>query len=105
MPRKAQTESVSDLNAAPGGAAAVDRALSLLSAFRPGDEALSLAPESAEARGLRGQIVTARADGERAKEQALEARRRESVARTGRRLSHAARRSRQRPAALGACAP
>jgi len=43
MPRKAQTESVSDLNAAPGGAAAVDRALSLLSAFQPGDEALSLA--------------------------------------------------------------
>lgn len=43
MPRKAQFESVSDLNAAPGGAAAVDRALSLLSAFRPGDEALTLA--------------------------------------------------------------
>ena len=43
MPRKAQTESVSDLNAAPGGAAAVDRALSLLSAFQPDDEALSLA--------------------------------------------------------------
>jgi DNA-binding IclR family transcriptional regulator len=43
MPRKAQTESLSDLNAAPGGAAAVDRALSLLSAFRPGDDALSLA--------------------------------------------------------------
>ena len=43
MPRKAQAESVSDLNAAPGGAAAVDRALSLLSAFQPGDEALSLA--------------------------------------------------------------
>jgi DNA-binding IclR family transcriptional regulator len=43
MPRKAQTESLSDLNAAPGGAAAVDRALSLLSAYRPGDEALSLA--------------------------------------------------------------
>jgi DNA-binding IclR family transcriptional regulator len=43
MPRKAQTESVSDLNAAPGGAAAVDRALSLLSAFQPGDDALSLA--------------------------------------------------------------
>lgn len=43
MPRKAQTESVSDLNAAPGGAAAVDRALSLLSAFQAGDEALSLA--------------------------------------------------------------
>jgi DNA-binding IclR family transcriptional regulator len=43
MPRKAQTESLSDLNAAPGGAAAVDRALSLLSCFQPGDEALSLA--------------------------------------------------------------
>lgn len=43
MPRKAQTESMSDQNAAPGGAAAVDRALSLLSAFQPGDEALSLA--------------------------------------------------------------
>jgi DNA-binding IclR family transcriptional regulator len=43
MPRKAQTESVSDLHAAPGGAAAVDRALSLLSAFQPGDEALTLA--------------------------------------------------------------
>ncbi|GAA4358394.1 IclR family transcriptional regulator [Variovorax defluvii] len=43
MPRKAQTESVADLHAAPGGAAAVDRALSLLSCFQPGDEALSLA--------------------------------------------------------------
>jgi len=43
MPRKAQTESMSDRDAAPGGAAAVDRALSLLGAFRPGDEALSLA--------------------------------------------------------------
>ena len=43
MPRKAHAESVSDLNAAPGGAAAVDPALSLLSAFQPGDEALSLA--------------------------------------------------------------
>lgn len=43
MPRKAQTESVSDLNAAPGGAAAVDRALSLMSAFEAGDDALTLA--------------------------------------------------------------
>ena len=43
MPRKAQTESVSDRDAAPGGAAAVDRALSLLAVFQPGDEALSLA--------------------------------------------------------------
>ena len=43
MPRKSHTESVADEHAAPGGAAAVDRALSLLSAFRAGDAALSLA--------------------------------------------------------------
>ncbi len=43
MPRKALTESVADAHAAPGGAAAVDRALSLLGAFRTGDAALSLA--------------------------------------------------------------
>lgn len=43
MPRKAQTESLADTDAAPGGAAAVDRALSLLAAFQPGDKALSLA--------------------------------------------------------------
>lgn len=42
MPRKARTESIADADAAPGGAAAVDRALSLLSAFRSGDSALSL---------------------------------------------------------------
>lgn len=43
MPRKAQTHSMADDNAAPGGAAAVDRALSLLGAFRAGDTALTLA--------------------------------------------------------------
>ncbi|HZF83276.1 MAG TPA: IclR family transcriptional regulator [Burkholderiaceae bacterium] len=43
MPRKSQTESIADENAAPGGAAAVDRALSLLGAFSQGDRALSLA--------------------------------------------------------------
>lgn len=43
MPRKAQTESVADAHAAPGGAASVDRALSLLSAFRAGDISLGLA--------------------------------------------------------------
>jgi len=42
MPRKAQTESLADSDAAPGGAAAVDRALSLLGAFRAGDAALAL---------------------------------------------------------------
>ena len=43
MPRKAQIESLADAHAAPGGAAAVDRALTLLGAFRPGDQALTLA--------------------------------------------------------------
>jgi len=43
MPRKALNESVADATAAPGGAAAVDRALSLLAAFRSGDAALALA--------------------------------------------------------------
>jgi len=43
MPRKAQVESIAAADAAPGGAAAVDRALSLLAAFRPGDDALPLA--------------------------------------------------------------
>lgn len=43
MPRKARTTSLADDNAAPGGAAAVDRALTVLSAFQAGDSALSLA--------------------------------------------------------------
>jgi DNA-binding IclR family transcriptional regulator len=43
MPRKALQPSLADTQAAPGGAAAVDRALSLLAAFRAGDDALSLA--------------------------------------------------------------
>lgn len=42
MPRKAQHPSVADEHAAPGGAAAVDRAVSLLAAFRPGDQALGV---------------------------------------------------------------
>ena len=42
MPRKPRTESLADTAAAPGGAAAVDRALSLLAAFRAGDGSLSL---------------------------------------------------------------
>ncbi len=43
MPRKARIESVAAADGAPGGAAAVDRALSLLGAFRSGDSALPLA--------------------------------------------------------------
>jgi len=43
MPKKSAQPSLADQHAAPGGAAAVDRALSLLCAFRAGDPALSLA--------------------------------------------------------------
>ncbi|MEK8031338.1 IclR family transcriptional regulator [Ideonella sp. DXS29W] len=43
MPRKPAQPAAADENAAPGGAAAVDRALSLLTAFRQGDEGLPLA--------------------------------------------------------------
>jgi len=42
MPRKSSQASVADEQAAPGGAAAVDRALSLLAAFRVGDGSLTV---------------------------------------------------------------
>ena len=42
MPRKSQLASVAEEQAAPGGTAAVDRALSLLAAFRTGEESLGL---------------------------------------------------------------
>ncbi|NML42314.1 helix-turn-helix domain-containing protein [Ramlibacter sp. G-1-2-2] len=42
MPRKPLNASVADEKPAPGGAAAVDRALCLLAAFRTGDAALTL---------------------------------------------------------------
>ena len=42
MPRKPLQASIADQRAAPGGAASVDRALSLLASFRAGDAALSL---------------------------------------------------------------
>lgn len=42
MPRKARIPSIAEQQAAPGGTAAVDRALSLLDAFHPGDQSLSL---------------------------------------------------------------
>lgn len=50
MPKKSARPAVADDNAAPGGAAAVDRALSLLAAFGPGDEALPLAVLAARTR-------------------------------------------------------
>ena len=43
MPRKAAQPSIADQQAAPGGAAAVDRALSLLGAFRADEGPLALA--------------------------------------------------------------
>ncbi len=42
MPKKSSRSSVADEHAAPGGAAAVDRALSVLAAFRSGDGALTV---------------------------------------------------------------
>lgn len=42
MPKKPANTSVADDLAAPGGAAAVDRAISLLAAFQPGDKALTV---------------------------------------------------------------
>ena len=42
MPKRSQVKSLAEETAAPGGTAAVDRALSLLSAFRSGEEALGL---------------------------------------------------------------
>jgi DNA-binding IclR family transcriptional regulator len=42
MPRKPSSPSLSDSQSAPGGVAAIDRALSVLSAFRRADSALSV---------------------------------------------------------------
>jgi DNA-binding IclR family transcriptional regulator len=47
VPRKALTSSLADRHAAPGGVAAVDRALSLLAAWRAGESVLGLAELSA----------------------------------------------------------
>ena len=43
MPKKSARPSLAEMDAAPGGAAAVDRALSVLKSFRTGDATLSLA--------------------------------------------------------------
>jgi len=57
MPRKSVTESVADANAAPGGVAAVDRALSLLAVFREGDDGLSLAQLSERTRLYKSTVL------------------------------------------------
>lgn len=51
MPKKPTRASVADTHAAPGGAAAVDKAVAILSAFRKGDKSLSVT-QLAERTGL-----------------------------------------------------
>jgi len=50
MPKKSALPSLADEQAAPGGAAAVDRAISLLAAFRAGDRSLTLTELAARTR-------------------------------------------------------
>ena len=57
MPRKAQTVSLADSHPAPGGAAAVDRALTLLAAFRSGDASLTLTELSARTRLYKSTVL------------------------------------------------
>ncbi|MBT9597130.1 MAG: IclR family transcriptional regulator [Vitreoscilla sp.] len=57
MPRKPAQASVADQDAAPGGAAAVDRALSLLAAFRDGDAGLPLAELAARTRLYKSTVL------------------------------------------------
>lgn len=57
MPRKSPTLSLADEHAAPGGAAAVDRALSVLSAFRAGDNALSVTELAARTRLYKSTVL------------------------------------------------
>lgn len=57
MPRKSQNESVAEANAAAGGVAAVDRALSLLAAFHEGDAALSLTELAARTRLYKSTVL------------------------------------------------
>lgn len=57
MPRKAQTLSLAESHPAPGGAAAVDRALTLLAAFRPGDASLTLTELSARTRLYKSTVL------------------------------------------------
>ena len=57
MPRKPTQASVADEQAAPGGAAAVDRAVSLLAAYRSGDKALPLAELAARTRLYKSTVL------------------------------------------------
>lgn len=57
MPRKSASPSLADEQAAPGGAAAVDRAISLLSAWQPGDKALSVTELAARTRLYKSTVL------------------------------------------------
>ena len=57
MPRKSLTPSLADEQAAPGGVAAVDRALSLLSAFRKEDKALSVTELASRAKLYKSTVL------------------------------------------------
>lgn len=67
MPRKPRTASLADDNAAPGGAAAVDKALSLLSSFRAGDTALTLGELAQRAQLYKSTVLRALASLEHAR--------------------------------------
>lgn len=57
MPRKAQTLSLAESHPAAGGVAAVDRALTLLAAFRAGDASLTLAELAARTRLYKSTVL------------------------------------------------
>ncbi|MGP1613508.1 MAG: helix-turn-helix domain-containing protein, partial [Pollutimonas bauzanensis] len=57
MPKKAISLSVADTNPAPGGVAAVDRAISLLAAFKSGDSELTLLELSERSRLYKSTIL------------------------------------------------
>jgi len=57
MPKKSLIASVADDEAAPGGVAAVDRALSLLSAFKAGEGGLSLAELATRTRMYKSTVL------------------------------------------------
>lgn len=57
MPKKSAQPSLADEQAAPGGAAAVDRALSVLLAFREGDMALSVTELSVRTRLYKSTVL------------------------------------------------
>lgn len=67
MPRKAVTESVADVDAAEGGVAAVDRAMSLMSVFSHSDASLSLGDLAERTRMYKSTVLRLLASLEHAK--------------------------------------